>query len=858
LLLLRTKRRVPAVSDHYVRRARLLGLLDAAPTKRLTLVCAPAGSGKTTLAAGWHAERAAPSAWISLDGSDRDARQFWTSVISALQTISPELGTSAAAMLRGLATIGESVDELLNDLEEANHQPTVLVIDDLHAVDANPAVLSSLETFAERMPRWLHLIVLSRWEVHPLRRRMAAMNELIEIRFAELRFSHDEARELMTRLASRLSEEEIAAAAAHADGWAAGLQLAALAARSARAQREFDVVHRGGDMLVQDYILREILAGEVRDIVEALCDLAIVRRVNAQLARALVGRSDAARLLETAEARGLFVSRLDSSDVFEIHSLLGRALIAELAGRSPARLIHQHKKAARWFEQHDEMSLALDHWLRADEPREALRLLATEHANLYYSGRAATIKQTIDAIASHGVLEDLESMIEFAWCHLLVDRRRFLDLVDEAAGWASSEDDLEAVLEARLTMLRSIAETMTGSWAQGGALARRAMHNLAEHSWRDSLGRFGWNMIARDIALSERWGDEHDDVHEARSALGEHPARRLAFEGTRAMGEALAGHPVDALRIAAGVRRAAAVTDVLILRAELAIAEGVAHREIGDRSRATDELTALADAASDAMPYCQILACLELVRACLDAGDLDAARTKYLQAQSLVETESFGRGGQDWLFREGVRLALARGEDQEAIRFAQDIHDPFWRSVSAARIALAHDATADALRELTAATPRCVRHEVVLGLLKAQADEDRDEAARLARTAAGQAAAAGILQTVASEGPEVVALVCRTAFGIPRPWLDRLRRATVPHESRASGGRLVEALTEREHEVLSFLPSRLSTREIAGELFVSVNTLKFHLKIIYRKLGVGTRAEAAEVARGLSRIADRV
>ena len=131
-------------------------------------------------------------------------------------------------------------------------------------------------------------------------------------------------------------------------------------------------------------------------------------------------------------------------------------------------------------------------------------------------------------------------------------------------------------------------------------------------------------MVAREVALSERWDDSATVVAEARRALSIDADRRLAFEGVRALGEALAGRPVDALRVAAGVRHAASVTNMTILRTELALAEAVAHRELGDRARALEELTALAAAVVEPVPYGPLMACLELTQAHIDAAP-DAA-----------------------------------------------------------------------------------------------------------------------------------------------------------------------------------------------------------------------------------------
>jgi LuxR family maltose regulon positive regulatory protein len=851
--LFSAKLRPPAVPEHHVRRPRLLRLLDEAVSASLTLVVAPAGVGKTVLVSNWAAESTVPTAWLSLDEADRDGRRLWSGVIAALETLRPGCGEAARTLLRRPGPLGNVVHQLLDDLDGGSDSAGVLVIDDLHLVDDDD-VVASLALFLQHLPTWLHVVLLSRREPILPVDRLQARGQLGEVHFAELRFSHDEACEMLTRLVPGLSEDQIDATATHAAGWAAGLQLAALAARSNRAHLPVEPPSAvAGDLLIDDYVWREVLAAEDAELIDALLDVSVADLIDPSLARALTGREDADSLIARAEARGLFVARLGTEGWFAVHSLVRSALLAELGRRAPKRLTEQHARAARWFEDAGEVPAALEHWLLADRHREALRLLAIKHAELYDSGREATIQRTIAALPREVATADVESMVEFAWCHMLVDRRSFLELVGQATWWAV-RSPLHGASGARLTMLQSIAATVGGDWLEGQALAERAMGDLGDTWWRDPLGRIGWNMVARAWALSECWNDTGDDVREADLALSRDPERRLGFEGTRALGEALAGRPADALRVAAGVRRAAEVTNMTILRTELALAEAVAHRELGDRERAVPALTAIADAPAETTLYCRILATLELAQARLDEGDVHAARPVFRQAEALIETESFGPGGRNWLARVGTRLAVFAGEIDDARRWSDQVDDPFWSGVSTARVELAVGDRPEALAALDGVVPRCVRHGVVLALLRARAVADSDESAKHTIAAVDLATVNGVLQTVASEGAEAVDLVERSAWRVPPHWLDRLRRAAADGTRHSGGGRteLVETLTPRERDVLRFLASRLTVHEIADELYLSVNTLKFHLKAIYRKLGVNSRAEAAEAARRMS------
>ena len=850
--LLRAKLRVPTQPAHFVPRPRLDELLDELVTGPVTLVVAPAGAGKTALVAGWVDASSLACAWLSLDESDRDARQLWRGVIAALDALVPGCGVDALDLLRRSCPVGDVVGQLLNDLDGAAQESHVLVVDDLHLVDDIEEVATSLALFHQHLPPWLHVVALSRREPALPVDRLRARGQLGEVRFAELRFSSDEASELLARLAPSLSEAEIEDAAEGIDGWAAGLQMVALAARSSRAQLDAGAALATRALLLDDFVWHEILALESagprgappRHRRRRPCE----RQPGDRPRRPVRCR----RAAGPSRGEGSLPRPPGHQRVVRVALLIRTALLAELARRSPARITDQHARAARWFEQEGEVAAALEHWLLAQRMRDALRLLAVRHADLYDAGRESIIQRTIDSIPPGVTASDFDAMVDYAWCQLLVSRQGFKDAVEHAARWAK-QGSLDDQQRSRLCMLEAIVSVVHVDWAESARLARSALAQFGER-WRvDPIGRFGWNLLARAAALGERWDDDADEVRAAREALDRDPERRLSFEGTRAVGLALAGRPIDALQAVAGIRHAAAVTNMTILRDELAIAEATAHWELGDHHRAVDELRALADA-TETMLYVKLLALLALVDAQVDAGEVEAARRTFEQATELEQSGSVGPGGHGWVARAGVVVALAAGNIDAARRWAGEQDDPFWRAIGEARIHLVCGDRRAAGGALAGAEPRCPRHEVVLRLVRAGALEDAGEAGKCVIAALETAAANEMLQTVASDAPDVLDHLEREAWRAPEAWLDRLRRVLAASGRRVAARHveLMEPLTDRERDVLRFLPSRLTTREIADELYVSVNTLKFHLKVIYRKLGVTSRAEAAAKARRMS------
>ena len=787
----------------------------------ITSVVAPAGSGKTSLLVDWCSASTVPTAWLSLDATDRDGGQFWSAVSAALDELVEGLG-DLASPTKGPGSLVDAVTTLLTALEEAEHPGSgLLVVDDVHLIDHDEAIVASLALFLGSLPEWLHVVLLSRRTPKLPIDRLRVRGQLGEVSFAELRFSDEEAQELLVRLVPSIVREDLTEVVAVAGGWAAGLQLTALAARSEQAQPSASPDGGARDLLFSDYVWNEVLSAESADVVEALLDTSVVKRINPALASALTGRSDAGELLLEAQARGLFVTRLGPSGWLEVHAVVREELLAEVARRSPGRVATQHALAARWFEDTGEVTAGLEHWLLAGLPREALRLLSQHAAELSDAGRDATIQRTISRIPPNVAAAGLQARIELAWCHLPVDRDRFLETVSEAAVSMERSDGVADGTAASLGVLTAIAATLTGDWAAGGELATEALESLAPASAPDPRWRSGWNLVAREAALSERWDDALPQLERVRLELGPDPERRLAYEATHALGEVLAGRPVDALRIAAGVRDIAAVNAMTIPRAELDVASAIAHRELGDRPRAVTELATLAGPRTEPVTHTQALAMLELTQLRLDEGDLGAAEEAFERANEFVRGNFSGPGGLDWLARTGTRVTLAAGEPEMARLWSEQVGDPFWRAIGLAKVQLAMGRRAEAAARLEQVEPRCLRQDVVLELLRARTADAQGAAVDHAIRAVDRACGAGLVQTVASEGAAVIELLEVHAWSAPREWLDRIRRAAGP----PSGGLFMdpsppgEHLTDREVQVLKMLPSRLTLREIADELF---------------------------------------
>ena len=845
--LLRSKLRRPRVPEYFVVRPRLEAVLATVPTRPLTLVIAPAGSGKTQLLSNWAAHTTTRVAWLSLEETDGEPVVLWNGILAALDQLAPGgVGVAKELMLSG-APIDEVATALLDGLEGVTLDDAVLVLDDVHHV-TDPSSAASLALFLQHLPAWLHVIVAGRTDPALPLDRLRIRDQVTELRFAELQFTPDESCEMLARLAPDLSVVEREESAVGTDGWAAGVQLVALSARSAQTTLS-PFTGRGSSQLTEHYVWHEVLASGDPDVVDLLLGVSVVDRANGALAAAITERADAHELLVRAEAQGLFVFRLGAEGWFRMHPLVREALRSELV-RSGRHRVH-HERAARWFEDAGETVHALAQWLLAGRHRDALRLLAARSTELYDQGREDVIARTLEAIPRDVAVTDVPALIDFSVSHILGPRERFVETVRDAM-WFAERDDQDH--SPPLDALLAISLTMSGDWTRGREAASRAIAALGDTWWRDHAGRFAWNTAARGVALAECWEDDDPFVRDATIAMSRDPLRGFSLEGIRTLGHALAGRPVAALRVAAGVRPAAPTMS--ILRVELALAEGLALFELTDRERALAALQAIAQQPDEPRLYAPVAAMLALVDAAVDDGDTTTAALQVVQAEELVTVADAGPDLLDWVHRRATTVAILGGDITDARRRANQVTDAFWGPVSRARVALAAGDRAAAAAELATAAPRCPRHEVVRAVLDARAAVVPGEVDEHAARAAELASEHGLLRTLVADGRHLLPAFERAAWRLPEEWLSRLRLAMAPTSlvARLPTRDLPEHLTDRERDVLRLLPSRLTIAEIAKELYVSVNTMKFHLRVIYRKLGVNSREEAATVARSMAQM----
>ena len=356
LTLLATKLYMPKWRSGLVSRPRLIAQLRQEAERKLTLVTAPAGFGKTTLLAEWLAATSGsePSAgWVSLDPGDNDPGIFWAYVIAAVDRVRTGIGANALALLESARPPGiEAIlATLINDIAGDEHE-IALVLDDVHVIDAQP-IHEAIAYLVDHLPPNLRLVIASRSDpVLPLS-RLRARGELTELRAVDLRFTPDEAAAFLNGMMGLdLSSDDVAALEARTEGWIAGLQLAALSMRGRADVSEFIAEFAGDDRYIVDYLVEEVLRRQPESVRDFLLQTAILERLNGPLCDAVTGRDDGRAMLESLERGNLFVVPLDSRrHWYRYHHLFADVLRAHLAEEYPDHSAALHRRAAEWYEQ---------------------------------------------------------------------------------------------------------------------------------------------------------------------------------------------------------------------------------------------------------------------------------------------------------------------------------------------------------------------------------------------------------------------------------------------------------------------------------------------------------------------------
>jgi len=833
----------PRLPGNFVSRPGLCDrLARAAAASPVTLVCAPAGSGKTLLLAEWMATRAPDAVWVSLDQDDDTAEHFLASLRFALGERAPV--TPPAGRFAPPGDVASTVAELVGAIE-ALPGDLVVVLDNVQEIPGQD-VVRVLASVIRHQPRNLRLVLAARSDPPLPLARLRVQGRLTEFRADALRFGPDEARELFERAGVGLTADQVRGLVARTDGWAAGLRLAARSLRTAHDPGR--LLPHPADHATADFLTGEVLArlpGDARDI---LAMVSVSDRVSPRLAASLTGRDDVGALLAGLERDGVLITAVDGEQPwYQLHPVLRAYLRAELTRRSPNLVTALHHRAARWFAAQDRPREALHHAEQAGDERAAADLLHDCGLEVLLDGRPGLVLRGL-AAAGGVVAGDPRLLLFSALAHLELGDLTTAesDVARSARVWPAEPDERLAAFHRLVVSAHALAcgrPPVPGDGAAGASAAAEAWTRLDRGAALLTAGDH--DGAARELAAADRLGDEQDlhylAVHTKTAnallaaATGDHLAAATASElaltlagpGTWRRSPWLA--PCHAMLgfarlLRADLRGALACavelggTEPRALRFAGAVLEGVARFDGGDRvvglNLVQDSRGSLAD-----VPVPRSLAAIAMVLEHQCA--LGLARTSHARDVAEWGARRLGRIAE-------VHLTVARTQ------FARDDVDGCVRALHAAR--------EPGVPRLAPGT------ETELALLDA-ATALRLGCRTKARDALGKAltaaAPSGLVRPFAAAGPDVRALLLDQMGGYGS-FAAKVRDAVADHGEPAAA-----ALTGRERAVLTRLTSPQPLYEVASELRVSVNTVKTHVRAIYAKLGVNNRRAAVVAAREL-------
>lgn len=859
-----------------VARPALFERLSAGYDGGVTLISAPAGSGKTVLLRSWieAAGLGERTAWVPVERDERDAQRFWLSLVRALTGAAvqgPIEDLGPGPNFDGYAAV-ERIVEAVRSLR----QPVLLVIDDLHQL-LEPNALAELEQLLGRRPPQLRVILSTRHDPPIGLHRLRLAGELTELRAGDLRFGLDETAKLLSAADVSLSARSIGSLLSRTEGWAAGLRLAALSLAGNPEAETFVEEFSGSERTVADYLFAEVLARQPEPVLRLLLRTSILDRVNGSLADRLVETTGSERTLLELEDAGAFVFSIDRQRRwFRYHSLFGDLLQLELRRAEPGRIQQLHHAAAEWFAEHEIPIEAIRHAQAAEDWQLAAELLAQYGFSISLDGSFATMGGLLQRFPKDA-FENPELAAFLAYGEVIRPS------LESGAGYiALAERHADEVpLERRQLFgaMLATARLTLARWRGDYAMALREGGPLLEPREAESVGQIAVGNDAKAVGLLtlgivELWAGAGDDAERhLREAtdLARRVGRPYVEQGALAhLALAVSRHSID------GARQLAQAS-LRILERHGWLSEPVTPVVLATLGGLDviqgrfDEAQPWLDRAEGAVrpnaePAKELLVRYARATQRLGQGRLGDASALFAETQRLqgflVDPDPLAIAGR------GLQVqTLARQGDTVGARALLATAPDATRDLAETRVALA--ATCLAERDPRAAVAALA--PVIAGEAPAILPYMLPNAYvvdALARDALGESRAAEDDVERALDLAEPDALILPFLVTASRELLERHPRHRTAHAAllanildvlagaapparRGEPEGPVEELTESEIRVLRYLPSNLSAPEIAGEVFLSTSTVKTHMRHIYEKLGAHKRTEAVERAREL-------
>lgn len=882
--LLATKFYMPQSRAKLVSRPHLLERLEAGLGGKLTLVCAPAGFGKTTSLSEWLFKSQRSTAWLSLEKADNDTVRFLDYLIAALQTIHVDVeGVRALLKLPQLPPFETILTRLINALGY-DAVPLNLVLDDYHVIKTR-AIHEAVEFLLEHLPPSLHVVIASRTDPPLPLARLRVRGELSELREADLRFNNEEVSTFFREVRGlELPPEDIALLETRTEGWIAGLQLAALSLKDRQNSSAFIRAFTGSNRYIGSYLLGEVLNRQPEAVQRFLLQTSLLEKLSVPLCNAVTGREDSGAMLEFLEQNNLFIFALDDErNWYRYHHLFADVLGARLQQLEPQRVSELHRRASRWFSEHGFIHDAVKHALATKDYALITMLMEPATTQLAARGDVSTIRTWLELLPTEVIQHHIVLTLFKIWICILDNETERTDewiqhckrLLAEGGSLSEAQrSDHEGTLAGMIAQ----HELAQQNYAEAKRQALRAMSLVLPASPMRGAVALVLGHVARyagelEEAL-EAYKAAEKNGHDTGHLLLEYVA--LAFQSVtyRLLGRLTETQTLceRGLRLVTNSEgQAGAMAGLFYLELSwLAL-------ERGDFERAEHYALEVMNPERGLIIFGGLLYDCHSILA-----HLRAAQERFDEAfQEADEALHHYRGVRGSGPKRSVELAkiswaLAQGDTNLARQLWQQAVETNYVSASFSvvivddlehliqiRFHLVNHESREALRDLATFIPQLetggriprLIEALILQAMAFAGQGQTAEANRALERALKLAQPEGFVRVFVSEGKRLAQLLSRLELSdaklvaYQKQLLNVFREPVIP--TVATNGNSIQDLSSRELEVLRLMAGGQSDKEIAKALSLSVNTVKWYARVIYGKLGVVKRGTAVVKAKEL-------
>jgi LuxR family maltose regulon positive regulatory protein len=905
--LLSTKLYIPRPWSSLVSRPRLTEKLNAGLDRKLTLISAPAGFGKTTLLSEWIPQSQRCVTWFSLDEGDNDPTRFWTYVISSWQQINPGLGRGALALLQSpqAPPIKAILTTLINAIA-AFPDRFATVLDDYHVIDSQP-INETLAFLIDHSPDNFHLIITTRVDPDLPLARLRARDQMVEFRANDLRFTMEESAVFLTQVMGLdLTAEEVATLETRTEGWIAGLQLAALTMQSREDTPRFIQAFSGSHRHILGFLAEEVLNQRPKGTLDFLLRTSILDRLCGPLCDAVTGDTGGQRILEKLERANLFITPLDDDGVwYRYHHLFSEVLQLRLQQTQPDLISNLHRRASEWYEQNGRLSEAVSHALAAQDFHLASRLIEESSRAMWQRGEVTTLRNWLAALPP-GIRHTRPKLcLAQAWGALAVGQ---IDIVDSSI--REAEKAIRLLYEAEAKPLRAqvdaIQSTLAGfrqDSAKAIELAHRSLEHLPEmdHFLRGlltyNLGRVYLSQgdlptaskKLREAATLSLSAGDLSTASFALNALG----AELEAQGRLCEAASCYREVIQAIQEGGRLLPVTAASGAYVWLGRILYEWNQLDESIQCANQGIELSRPFQAHGALFVGY------LVLVNVLKAHGDLTGATNALGNAETAVRSGTIPQAAlrmveavraQIWLAQRDIEKAV-----QWAIMYEHDLDFPVsgdwpdmrqlspmydYEYLTLVRVRMAQCQWDEALTLLTRLQPVVEAGARKAGLIELlalralalQMQTNSVESIAALEIALNLAEPEGYIRTFVDYGEPMYLLLLDYQSIIKEKigggadgefhrllkYTERLVAAfskSTLHE-KSMREVMLEPLSEREMEILRLIAAGQSNKEIAEILVIAVSTVKSHINNLYAKFGVHSRTQAIAIARDLGLFPD--